>query len=346
MDRLANVTRNQHFLTRVEQKLNAMNPQANERKLRIYSFKLVDREKYTLALESPSGRPIGSNLSLFDLFSFDVPSRSSVRRNFESLFHTYEVNIEAHTKSLLAKVNALGSDIKTEIIDLLTAKLLNFVRNPFSIVKVLNSFPVLASYEPTNPALLADYRRIVSGRKPHQAHLCAQLGITDAQYVEWLRLLFKLLVPMVEGQPNFFALLIKGLLEDQKRYVAAYVCEYDSARCLLSDRGFSQPIADGPHMAFSFNLCATAFVDYIFADPTTLVQGKASPEFIAQAVANWESLPSRQVIVTPLRNHLGMLARYNRRTIEQCYERVYCSVKDGLVLWEPGVDGKAAATPC
>jgi hypothetical protein len=116
-------------------------------------------------------------------------------------------------------------------------------------------------------------------------------------------------------------------------------------RCLLSDRGFSQPIADGPHMAFSFSLCATAFVDYIFADPTTLVHGKASPEFIAQTVANWESLPDRRVIVTPLRNHLGMLARYNRRTIEQCYERVYCSVKNGLVLSEPGVDAGVTVTP-
>lgn len=160
MDRLANVTRNQHFLTRAEQQLNAMNPQANARKLRIYSFKVVDRENYTLALESPSGRLIGSNLSLFDLFSFDVPSRSSVRHNFESLFHTYEANIEAHTKSLLAKLNARSSDIKAEIIDLLAAKLLNFVRNPFSIVKVLNSFPGLASYEPMNPALVADYRRM------------------------------------------------------------------------------------------------------------------------------------------------------------------------------------------
>jgi hypothetical protein len=344
LDRLANVTRNQHFVSKVEQKLNAMNPQATPGRLRIYSFKVVDRENYTLALESQSGRPIGSNLSLDDLFSFDVPGRSSLRRNFESLFHTYEVNIEAHTKSLLAKLNARSGDIKAEIIDLLAAKLLNFVRNPFSILKVLNSFPGLASYEPMNPALLGDCRRVVNGRKPHQAHRCAQLGISDAQYVEWLRLLFMLLVPMNEGQPNLFVQVIKSLLENRKTYVAAYVCEYDSARCLLSDRGFTQPIADGPHMAFSFNFCATAFVDYIFADPATLVRGKASPEFIEQAVANWESLSDKRIYVTPLRNHLGMLARYNRRTIEQCYERVYCSVKDGLVLSEPGVDAGGTVT--
>ena len=87
--------------------------------------------------------------------------------------------------------------------------MLNFVRNPFSVVKVLNSFPGLASYDPTAPALLADYRRVVSGRKPHQAHLCAKLDISDAQYVEWLRVLFMLLVPMADGHLTFF--MIKRL---------------------------------------------------------------------------------------------------------------------------------------
>lgn len=118
-----------------------------------------------------------------------------------------------------------------------------------------------------------------------------------------------LLVPMAEGRPNFFEEMIKGLLENRKMHVAAFVCEYDSASCLLSDRGFSQPIEDGPHMAFSFNLCATAFVDFIFADPATLAQRKASAEFIAQAIASWERLPEKQINVTFLRNNLDMLAR-------------------------------------
>jgi hypothetical protein len=276
----ANDTRNQHFLTRVEQKLNA---NAEPRNLRIYSFEIVDRESYILALESPNGRAIGSNLSLFDLFSFDVPDTTPLRLNFERLFQRYETSIEVHTKNLLAKLNRNDFDIKTEIIDLFAAKLLNFVRNPFSIAKVLNSFPGLTRYDPADPTLLADYRRIVSGRKPHQSRLCTELGISDTQYAEWLRLLFMLLTPMMAGRPNLFEEVIKTLLEDPKTHVAAFVCEYDSERCLLSDRGFSQPIEDGPHMAFSFNLCATAFVDYIFADPATLLQGKASPEFIARA---------------------------------------------------------------
>jgi len=340
---LGNDTRNQHFLPRVEQKLNALNPQAADRNLRIHSFRPIDRESYSLALESPNGRPIGSNLSLSDLFSFDVSGDSRLRLNFESLFQKYEANIEAHTKGLLAKLNARSGDIKAEIVDLFVAKLLNFVRNPFSITKVLNTFPGLAAYEPVDTALLSDYRRIVSGKKPHQAHLCARLGISDQQYLEWLRVLFILLMQTDDGQPNLFEVIIKALLEDRKKHVAAFVCEYDHGRCLLSDRGFSQPIPDGEHMAFSFNLCSTAFIHYMFANPGKLVQGRASPEFLAQALASWENRPQAQLKVTHVRNDFALLAGYNRRVVEQCHKRVYCSAKDGLVLSNPTLGGEPAA---
>jgi hypothetical protein len=339
---LENDTRNQHFLPRVEQKLNALNPQAADRNLRIYSFRLVDRESYSLVLESPNGRPIGSNLSMFGLFSFDVLGDSQ-RLNFESLFQKYETNIETHTKGLLTKLNARSRDIKAEVIDLFAAKLLNFVRNPFSIIKVLNTFPGLVSYEPANPALLADYRRVVSGKKPHQAHLCARLGISDRQYLEWLRVLFMLLMQMGEGQPNLFEAGIKTLLEDRKKHVAAFVCEYDQDRCLLSDRGYSQPIQDGEHMAFSFNLCSTAFIHYLFADPGKLVQGRASPEFLAHVLASWERRPQVQLDVTHIRNDRALLACYNRHVVEQCHERVYCSAKGRLVLSDPSLAAEPAA---
>ena len=117
----ANETRNQHFLTRVEQKLNALKPNADARNLRIYSFEVVDREKYGLKLENSKGRTIGGNLSLFDLFSFDVPGAGPLRLNFEAEFQKYEASIEVHTKNLLAKLNSNDSDIKAEIIELFAA---------------------------------------------------------------------------------------------------------------------------------------------------------------------------------------------------------------------------------
>ena len=328
----ANATKNQHYLPRVEQKLNALNPGSTTGNFKIYSFRLVDREKYQIVLENERGRSTDKTLSMLDLFSFEVPGGSAIRLNLEELFQKYECDVETHTMNLLGKLSRGDGDIKVEIIDIFAAKLLNFVRNPFCIQKVLNSFPKLTSYDPTAPEVLATYRQILTGRRPHQAHLCRELGISDRTYTEWLRLLFLLLTPLADGQPNLFEGVIKGLFESRDTQAAAFVSMYDNDRCLLSDRGYSQPIPDGANMSMSFNLCSTAFVDYVFSDPGALLQGRASPEFLAMALSGWKQRPQASINVTVLRNHRDMLARYNSRVIEQCYERVYCSAKDGIIL--------------
>jgi hypothetical protein len=316
----------------VEQKLNASNPDSTSGKFRIYSFRIPDREAYRIELEAPRGRAIASTLSMLDLFSFDVPGGGPLRMNLEALFHKYEANVAIHTKSLLEKLAAGSADIKTELIDLFAAKLLNFVRNPFCIQKVLNSFPGVGQYEPTDPELLAVYRRIINGQKPHQAHLCRQLDVSQETYVEWLRLIFVLLMQTGDDRPNLFEGMIKGLFEARDTQAAAFVWTYDQDVCLLSDRSYCQPIPDGAHMAMSFNLCATAFMDYIFADAATLVEGRAAPAFVAHALAAWRQRPQATINVTVTKNNQPMLARYNRRVVEQARERVYCAAKTGIVL--------------
>ena len=327
-----NETRNQHFVPQVEQKLNASNPNSTGGRFRIYSFRITDREAYQIELENPRGHAIAATLSMLDLFSFDVSGGGRVRMNLEALFHKYEANIEILTKSLLEKL-ALGSaDIKTELIDLFAAKLLNFVRNPFCVQKVLNSFPGVGAYEPTDPEPLSVYRQIVSGQKPHQAYLCRQLDISQETYVEWLRLIFILLMQTGDDRPNLFEGMIKGLFEARDTQATAFVWTYDRGPCLLSDRSFCQPIPDGVHMAMSFNLSATAFVDYIFADAATLVEGRAAPAFVAHALAAWRQRPQATINVTVTKNNRPMLARYHRRVVEQARERVYCAAKTGIVL--------------
>ena len=269
---------------------------------------------------------------MLDLFSFDVPGGGPLRMNLEALFHKYEANVAIHTKGLLEKLAAGSADIKTELIDLFAAKLLNFVRNPFCIQKVLNSFPGVGQYEPTDPELLAVYRLIVNGQKPHQAHLCRQLDVSRETYVEWLRLIFVLLMQTGDDRPNLFEGMIKGLFEARDTQAAAFVWTYDQDVCLLSDRSYCQPIPDGAHMAMSFNLCSTAFVDYIFADAATLVEGRAAPAFVAHALAAWRQRPQATINVTVTKNNQPMLARYNRRVVEQAREKVYCAAKTGIVL--------------
>jgi hypothetical protein len=325
---LANHTRNQHFVARVEQKLNAANPQAADRNLRIYSFRLIDRKGYQLELKSRNGRSIDNNLSLFDLFSFDVSRDSDIRMNFEALFQRYETSIETYTRRLLAKLSSGRNDVKEEVIGLFAAKLLNFIRNPYSIKKMMNTFPKVGTYEPVDPVLLNSYRRILGGKKPQQKYLCSQLGISDGDYIEWLRALFILLMPAKEAHPNVFEHIIKSLLENRKTQVVAYVHEYDANTCLLSDRGFSQPVPDGPHMGFSFNLCSNAFIDYLFVDVGAMFQNRFAP----RVIESYHNRPEVAVNVVLMRNNLPMLKRYNRRVVEQCYEHVYCATPDGFPL--------------
>jgi len=329
---LANKTRNQHFVSQTEQRLNVANPNASPSDYRIYSFTIVDRESYEIALEEPKGSLIRSNLSMLDLFTFDTEDKQ-LRHNFESLFHRHESQVALHTKGLLAKLKANSNDIAEELVEIFAAKMLNFLRNPFCIQKVLNTFPGVASYHPTDPVLLARFYRIIAGIKPQQAYLCNTLGITTAQYNEWLRMLFLLLMPAKNGQLTLYEGIVRALVEDKKRYIGVFVGDYDNHCCLLSDRGYSQPLPDDNNgLSFSFNLCSSAFIQYIFVDPRKLLEGKASPEFLDAALANREKLPMSNLHVTQIRNHIPMLAQYNRRVVEQCHSRVYCSKREGIIL--------------
>jgi hypothetical protein len=319
---LTNSTWNQHFVPQVDQRLNAINPAAT--KPRIYAFKIADRENYKLALEGQRGRLISSNLSLIDLFSFDVSKDRRIRENFETLFGAYEVNVDVHTRTLLAKLASKDPDLKDELMELFAEKLLNFVRNPFCIEKVLNTFTTLPDFTPADPQLLDAYNRIVSGNKPHQTYLCGQLGVTEEMYQRWLRVLFMLLFRHREGIPNIFENLIKNMVEQKGTHIGVVVQEFDSHACLLSDRGFCHPVPTDTNLIFSFNLCANTFVDYAFMNIKAQMKGRF-PDSMIDRVVEYR-MP--QLNVTHTKNNMPMLARYNRRVIEQSYQHVYCASKN------------------
>ena len=69
---MMNQTKNQHFISQIEQRLNASNPEAAPAKQRIYEFEIVDRDCRVLRLSGSRGRPVANNLSMRDLFTFDI----------------------------------------------------------------------------------------------------------------------------------------------------------------------------------------------------------------------------------------------------------------------------------
>ncbi|WP_184085233.1 hypothetical protein [Silvibacterium bohemicum] len=321
--KFTNDTGNQHYVSQVEQRLNSFNPQAEQHRQRIYSFKVRDRETFTLDLDSPRGCPISKNLALQDLFSFEVASHGTTRLNFEEAFQQYEDTMEANTIGLLAKLDQGVGDIKQEILEIFVAKLMNFFRNPYSVTKVLNTVGDVLQFHPTDPVLLAQYQAVLDGRKPQQAYLCEKLEISQDQYRMWLAALFLMLMRPAPDGVNFLEGMVKALFENPSGFpmvcVYRYAGEHADKRCLLSDRGFANPLPE-PHLAFNFNLRSTAFITYIFGSVDELNVPGATPRMM-----ELYRQQKKDVRVVPFLNDLTALARYNQNVMYQCYRQVYCS---------------------
>lgn len=317
---LQDTTRNQHFVSQVEQRLNAINPSAKAVNQKIYSFSVVDRESYEIELDSPNGLKINKTLSITDIFSFDVLEGKTERYNFEKLFHQYEVDINLNTISLISKLSNTGSDIKPEILNLFTSKLLNFVRNPYSIKKVLNTFPALKNVYPTNPVHYKNFEKVLKGRKPQQQQLCKHLGISEEEYSDWLGVIFLLLTQLEDGRTNFLEQVIKGLFENPDNFIMIIVYTYDDKTCLLSDRGYSVPLPEQEHMAWDFNLNSHGFIRYIFGDLDTLLP----PNTPKSIIETYKARP-RSISVSHMINDLNTLGQYNKHVVYQCYKNIFSS---------------------
>jgi hypothetical protein len=317
-----NTTANQHFLSRTEQELNAVNPSARPKNQRIYSFSLVDREKHHILLDDPKGKSISRNLALPDLFSFSVINKRR-RFNFEHFFGQYEASLRTNTIELLGKLRIGDSCIKKEILEIFAAKLMNFLRNPYSVKKVLSSIGGTLQFHPTDPSLLHDYHAVLAGKKPQQEHLCRELGIDADEYQKWLAALFMAFFRPRPDEINLMEGTVKGLFENPSHQTSVmvyqYVDEHAGKRCLLSDRGCSNLSRGSEMLAYSFNLCSNAFILYTFTDVTRFA--RTVPP---QVIGDFKKQPKR-VQVTLQTNELPSLSSYNRNVVHQCAHSVYCS---------------------
>lgn len=323
---ITNSTANQHFLSRADQQLNALNPNARLSNQRIHSFSLIDREAYRVELDGPRGRSISTNLTLRDLFSFSVIEGEQDRLNLEAQFNQYEGGIKTNTLELLRKLRTGERDIKSEVLGLFVSKFMNFLRNPYSIHKVLDTIGGLLAYQPTDPVLLAHYFAVLQGKKPHQEHLCRELGIDTLTYQRWLAALFMALFRPAPDLPNLMEGIIKEVFESRAHSaqvaVFQFVDEHSDKRCLLCDRGFINPIQDEMGLSFSFNLNATAFINYTFFDIDRFAAGK-----VPQRVVKHFKAQPRDVQLQFVTNRLDALVSYNRNVVYQCARKVYCSSK-------------------
>ncbi len=269
-----------------------------------------------------------------DLFIFSLIEGERDRLNLEALFGQYEAGMKANTVHLLQKLRSGDSNIKQEIIELFVAKLMNFLRKPYSIHKVLNTISGLLGYHPTDPELLEHYRAVLEGKKPHQEYLCRQLGIDAPTYQKWLAALFMALFRPAPDAPNLTEGIVKGLFESPNNSpqaaVLQYVDEHANKRCLLSDRGYVTLLPESQGLSLSFNLNATAFINYTFFDIDQFAKSKVP----AHVIEFYKTQP-KNMQVQFVTNNLEALAGYNRNAVYQCTRGVYCSSKSVFGITEP-----------
>lgn len=320
---LRDATKNQHFVPQVEQRLNAINPQARNENQKIHSFSLKDRDAGIVSIDSEKGVKILKNLSLNDLFSFDVLGKKSSKYNFEKLFHSYELTIKSSTESLLSKIDSPKADIKPEIINIFRFKILNFIRNPYSIKKILATFFAFKDIFPTDSIHYENFNRVLNGSKPQQKYLCKQLDITEDEYKEWLATIFLLLTPMKEGQLNFLDQFIKRIYENLNLFTQIHIYTYDDETCLLSDRGYNEYEINGDDMVWEFNLCSHGFIKYAFVNIDAFI-----PENILKEIVDFYKSEPKSISVMKMHNDLTQLKYYNQRTVELCHEHVFGASKE------------------
>lgn len=214
-----------------------------------------------------------------------------------------------------------------ELISLFAAKFLNFLRNPYSVAKVLNTIGEAASALPTDPTLKTAYQEVISGSRPHQRSICQRFGLSDETYERWLRTLFMALASDPRTPLNLFEETVKGLFESCYTIVDLHDCSQAAPQhvCLLSDRGFTMPLQNDSEFAFEFNLTSGAFVTYAFFDPRAGLEQRFAdrstrdPALVERAVAGLRA----QVKVSLHVDDLPQLARYNQLTAFQCFSTVY-----------------------
>jgi hypothetical protein len=320
-----NETKNQHYLSQAEQRLNAVDETLPTKAQRIYAFDIKDRDLYRVEIRSekrsslktgrpdcrtPRGQLIKKSLSFTDLFSFDHVD-TKYRRNLEEQFQRYEANVGTLSKALLDKLRS-GTQTKTgEIVGLFSAKLMGFARNPYCVHKALKTFGAVTGCEFTDKALAAEFKLAMEGSRPHSATVCAEFGLTPCEYEQWLRMLFMLFFKP-SHEPSVFDQTIERLIGSN--YTNVHVFNYATtdvdAVCLLSDRGFNVfdiPINGAPcGTCFEFNVCSRAFASFCFFDP-----GKF--------------LEAGKVDLSRYENSIEMLVEFNRRTISHCAKAVFAA---------------------
>lgn len=235
-------TRNHHYISQVEQRLNAIDPHVKPDNQRIFQFRVVRPEPPLIELVDETGRRIEKNLTRRDLYTLKkLPGGG--QHNLESAFQVYEDDVGLLTKSLLEKIkDPRRVDIKVEIVRMYLLKMMNAFRNPHSIIRTLETLSLLEGVVPGDSILRDHFASLNNVTMAQASKLAAEFNVTEQQYITWLKTLYLLILQPLDGGMNLLEHLVKGLMESPRFIktitVLQYEGQHEDSGILIGDRGW------------------------------------------------------------------------------------------------------------
>ncbi|MFM0025304.1 hypothetical protein PQR70_03355 [Paraburkholderia madseniana] len=308
-----NNTENQHFVSQKVQSLNAT-PSPNGEISHINAYRKSGEN--AISATNKGGRPIRHNLALIDLYTFDIDGK--LRRNFEALFHRYESEVAQYTLSLTEKALAERDDMHEEILGIIRAKLVDFVRNPYNVRACLRMFPQMVSARFKDAHADEIHSRVLSGCNPRQDRICKILGITPQEYRKWLATIFLLLYPITEQGEPLLDMIINGIIRDKTKVSGSHILIYDEPVVLLSDRASNVALPSSANFTLEFHASSRMLITFYAIQLNTVNFRSHEPlrkEYLTSHDSGFE--------VRIAKNDRAFVESYNQRTVSQCREFVY-----------------------
>lgn len=234
MSIFASETKNQHYVSQVEQRENSCNKNASNKNQEIFKYTRVNGDQF----DDGKRVKIATNQSDFDLFT--LAKKDSHRKNLENLMGNLESNYLTVVDKIERSCENHKNDEKvffTEIDDIkkcLELKFLTQFRNPYLIKETLR----LISF--TKNFILDDDRHLEALIALYKAEnnidfLSEKYGVTKDEYIAWLNTLVGLLLP-VNGQ-GLLSGMVNEIFESSEFGKRIYIHYYHTDCTLLPDCG-------------------------------------------------------------------------------------------------------------
>lgn len=319
-------TKNQHYISVAEQKLNSINPNEKKRKnVKIYSFDVIDRENHGIELSNPSLVKAVDNLSFNDLYTFEILDEK-YRLCFENLFERLETKVRDLTNKILDEKEFTVGDF----LGVFKAKLLNMIRNPYCIKFTLVNFESTSDFYPTDEELKCKFEKIDNLHV--DAEILNEYSVSEDEYKKWMKIIFLMVTPL-SGEKYILDTFAENFLNLEKYYHLINIFKYTDEVCLLSDRSYvnlSSLFDKSNGVCFGFNLRYDSFI-YITFFPNDLES--LANDLLGEEGRNIAKLLKEKgvdqiqtnLVIHPYIDNLDMLKRYNQHVIYQCVKNVFAA---------------------